>query len=61
MSTIKRLKKTKKKLKINIYFFLFFHYIFLTNKRAKTKTPFKITQVKPSSDIPYYPKVRFSR
>lgn len=47
MSAIKRLTKiTKKKLKINIYFFIF-HYIFLINKRAKTKKPFKITQVKP--------------
>ena len=45
MSAIKRLKK---KLKINIYFFIF-HYIFffLETKRAKTKTPDKITQTKP--------------
>ena len=41
-STIKRFKK---KLKINIYSFSFFDYIFFAFS-AKTQTPYKITQIK---------------
>ena len=41
-STIKRFKK---KLKINIYYFSFFDYIFFAFS-AETQTPYKITQIK---------------
>ena len=49
MSAIKRLKKIKNQYLL----FFYFHYIFffLATKHAKTKTSYKITQIKPKLNL----------